>query len=306
VRLSWSCVLSVFADPSSVTLRAFGWLYEHHPRTAIANLSQLVAPVCVIKSQRTQLTHGYWKDLLNILALATVDQFDVYPAPFLHLPRGRYSSNRSVGPSKMTRAERRSNMTPEERDALLTAKNGKAQSHARELRVKSAADAHALLLSRLSDPRFRALYIAVARLFANELVGQTALMRKAEALPGGEERNQISREVSLGNNNSSPPPQRTTAQDYDYDVAAAATGTRSPCAPSHSRYTARVESAGSIAGSLRRSYGTCPGTGCTFSVCDSVPFFPFHTNNADTSSGCPALTAAAATASTPTPSTAAA
>jgi len=190
------CVTS-FADPSSVTIRAFGWLYEHHPRTAIANLSQLAAPVCVIKSQPTQLTHGYWKDLLNILALATVDQFGVYPAPFLHVPRGRYSGNRSVGPSKMTHAERRSNMTPEERDALLTAKNEKAKAHARELRVKSAADAHALLLSRLSEPRFCALYIAVARLFANELVGQTALMRKAEALPGGEERNRISREVSL-------------------------------------------------------------------------------------------------------------
>jgi len=61
----------------------------------------------------------------------------------------------------------------------------------------SAADAHALLLSRLSEPRFRALYIAVARLFANELVGQTALMRKAESLPGGGERNRIAREVSL-------------------------------------------------------------------------------------------------------------
>src|SRR5712691_7781743 len=108
-----------FADPSSVTLRAFGWLYEHHPHTAIPKLSQLVAPVCVIKSQPTQLTHDYWKDFLNILALATVDQFDVYPALFLYVPRGRYSSNRSVGPSMMMCAERRSNMTPEERDALL-------------------------------------------------------------------------------------------------------------------------------------------------------------------------------------------
>jgi len=97
----------------------------------------------------------------------------------------------------MTRAERRSNMTPEERDALLAAKNEKAKSHARELRVKSAADAHALLLSRLSESRFRALYIAVASLFANEPVGQAALMRNAEALPGGEERNQSLREVSL-------------------------------------------------------------------------------------------------------------
>src|SRR5258707_2956077 len=67
VRLSWSCALPVLLTSSSVTLRAFGWLYEHHPRTAIANLSLLVAPVCVIKSQPTQLTHGYCKHLLNIL-----------------------------------------------------------------------------------------------------------------------------------------------------------------------------------------------------------------------------------------------
>ena len=189
------CV-TTFVDSSSITLRAFGWLYEHHPRTAIANLSQLVAPVCKIKSKPTRLTHGYWKDLLNILALATLEQFDVHPAPFLHVPRGRYSTG-SVGPSKMTRAERHSSMTPEERDALLAAKNEKAKAQARELRVKSAADAHARLLSRLSDPRFRALYIAVARLFANELVGQAALMREAEALPDGEERKRISRKVSL-------------------------------------------------------------------------------------------------------------
>jgi len=187
-----------FVDSSSIKLRAFGWLYEHHPRTAIANLSQLVAPVCVIKSQPTKLTHGYWKDLVNILALATVDQFDVYPAPFLHVPRGRDSSDRSSGPRKMTRAERRSNTTPEARDALLAAKNEKSKAQARERRVKSAADAHALLLSRLGEPRFRALYIAVARLFANELVGQAALMRQAEALPNdGEERKRISRGVSL-------------------------------------------------------------------------------------------------------------
>jgi hypothetical protein len=177
--------------------RAFGWLYEHHPRTAIANLSQLVAPVCVIKSKHTQLSHGYWKDLLNILALATVEQFGVHPAPFLHVPRGRYHSSRSVGPRKMTSNERRSTTTPEEVDALLAAKNQKAKALARDLRVKFAAEAHTLLLSKLSDPRFRALYIAVARLFADELVGQTALMRRAEALSDGEERKRILREVSL-------------------------------------------------------------------------------------------------------------
>jgi Domain of unknown function (DUF2828) len=177
--------------------RAFGWLYEHHPRTAVANLSQLVAPVCAIKSKRTQLPHGYWKDLLNILALATVEQFGVHPAPFLHVPRGRYRSDRSVGPSKMTSDERRSATTLEEFNDLLKAKNRKAKALAQDRRVRIAADAYTLLLSKLSEPRFRALYVAVARLFADELVGQAALMRRVEALPDGEERNRILREVSL-------------------------------------------------------------------------------------------------------------
>jgi Domain of unknown function (DUF2828) len=177
--------------------RAFGWLYEHHPRTAIANLSQLVSPVCVVKSKRSRLSHGYWKDLLNILALATVEQFGLHWAPFLHVPRGRYHSSRSVGPSKMTPNERRSATTPEEVDALLAAKNQKAKTLARDRRAKFAADAHTLLLSKLSEPRFRALYIAVARLFSDKLVGQAALMRRAEALSDGEERKRILREVSL-------------------------------------------------------------------------------------------------------------
>ena len=188
--------------------KAFGWLYENHPRTAISNLSQLVAPVCVIKSESrtrssTQMPHGYWKDLLNILALAALEQFDVPRPEFLHGCRGRSHKYqmRSTGPSKMTRAERRATKTtrPEEHHALLAAKNQKAKTMARDRRVKRAADAHASILAALSRPRFRALYIAVARLFAAELVGQAALMRRAETLSDGqeEEHNRILREVSL-------------------------------------------------------------------------------------------------------------
>jgi hypothetical protein len=100
----------------------------------------------------------------------------------------------------MTRAERHATTkTPEERNALLAAKNQNAKTMARDRRVKRAADAHASILAALSRARFRALYIAVARLFAAELVGQTALMRRAETLSDGqeEEQNRILRDVSL-------------------------------------------------------------------------------------------------------------
>lgn len=143
------------------------------------------------------MPHGYWKDLLNILALAALEQFDVLRSEFL---RGcRKYHIRSAGPSKMTRDERRAAKTPEERHALREAKNQSAKTAALDRRVKRAADAHASIVAALSKARFRALYIAVARLFAAELVGQAALMRRAETLSDGqeEERNRILRDVSL-------------------------------------------------------------------------------------------------------------
>lgn len=143
------------------------------------------------------MSHGYWKDLLNILALATLEQFDVHPAPFLHAPRGRFHRKQSMGPKKLTPAERRAAKTPEKINALIVSRNQMAQTAARDRRVNLAADTHALLLVRLSEPRFRALYVAVARLFADELVGQAALMRRAEALSDGEERRRILNKASL-------------------------------------------------------------------------------------------------------------
>jgi hypothetical protein len=147
------------------------------------------------------MPHGYWKDILNILALAVLEQFDVRRSEFLHGCRGRTHKHqiKSTGPSKRTRAERRATKTPEEHNALLAAKNQKAKTMARDRRVKRAADTNASILAALSKARFRALYIAVARLFTAELVGQAALMRRAETLSDGQEEEKIKilRDVSL-------------------------------------------------------------------------------------------------------------
>ncbi|KAI0260691.1 hypothetical protein BC834DRAFT_973285 [Gloeopeniophorella convolvens] len=178
--------------------RAFGWLYEHHPRTAIANLSQLVAPVCKSKGQQHLVPHGYWKDLLNILALATLEQFDAQPARFLHVPRGwQYVDKSASGPPTLTTAERASAPTEEEFEALLASRNRKIKVIARERRTKLAADTHALLLAKLYEPRYRALYIVVARHFADNLAEQTELVRQAEKIPAGGERKHIFQKVSL-------------------------------------------------------------------------------------------------------------
>ncbi|KAF8993016.1 hypothetical protein BDQ17DRAFT_1392732 [Cyathus striatus] len=98
--------------------RAFGWLYDNHPRTAISNLHLLVEP-------QDRRSHGYWKDLLNILCLATRRELHDADPTFLD----EY---------KIWRSEQR-------------------------------AGVYDQLVRRLNDPKYRALYIAIARLFAERL-----------------------------------------------------------------------------------------------------------------------------------------
>jgi Domain of unknown function (DUF2828) len=71
--------------------RAFGWLYDNHPRTAIQNLHLVVAPVCTRPKVDVGAAHGYWKDLLNIVTLACLDQLSTMhePATYLHTPRDK-------------------------------------------------------------------------------------------------------------------------------------------------------------------------------------------------------------------------
>jgi hypothetical protein len=112
--------------------RAWGWLYRNHPRTAIENLRVLVDPLIERKlkekksknskgreddseeyvmdmddpSEESQMTpqgmsHGYWKDLLNLLLLAAEEQLSSCTKEFsaLHPPptprnRGHVRSKR--------------------------------------------------------------------------------------------------------------------------------------------------------------------------------------------------------------------
>lgn len=146
-------VLSPFY-PLLTLSRAFGWLYEHHPRTAIANLHMLVDPVCPVVGQEThRASHGYWKDLLNILALAVVGELGLNSSNFLHRPRRSRKRNR--GWTSHT-GKRKNNQ-----DRFLSRK---------ERRPLIAERRHDALVRKLEDPKFRALYVGVARLFAGRLV----------------------------------------------------------------------------------------------------------------------------------------
>ncbi|KAF9226942.1 hypothetical protein BS17DRAFT_800848 [Gyrodon lividus] len=166
--------------------RAFGWLFENHPRTAIVNLRCLVDPMCSRPSRKSGrkrrqfMSHGYWKDLLNILALATVDE--LYPKAPLD-PRSNFLHNYYDGKS---------------RPAFKNNQEQEGWSRAR--RVERFVNAHDRLTRKFLDKRYLALYVAVARLFAVHLTKDFATLTKIAALPSDadkKERMQLMHALSL-------------------------------------------------------------------------------------------------------------
>ncbi|KAK0210775.1 hypothetical protein DFS33DRAFT_1371136 [Desarmillaria ectypa] len=179
--------------------RAFGWLFDNHPRTAISNLHLLYEPVCFnakIKND-TGRAHGYWKDLLNILALATVGELGSSESTFLHRgsraapaeQQGRgYRSGRRPPPNKCAKSKARQD--PEEHNKV-------SQRRAQEARVSAGLERYEALTSKLKDPKYRALYIAVARLFATHLCTDISLLTQSESIPAVAYRLSLLRQLSL-------------------------------------------------------------------------------------------------------------
>ena len=147
--------------------RCAGWLATYHPRTLIANLRWLSRPVIAKKLEKKDLNkeemvivepapdssnptafdvgngvaHGYWKDLLNILALSANDKLSVLANP---------------------------------KDVLNVEREGKgasvSQEEASEKRHQLRDDRHQAILNILEDkPVHCALHLSVARLFAEQL-----------------------------------------------------------------------------------------------------------------------------------------
>jgi len=172
--------------------RAFGWLYDNHPRTAISNLHLLVEPVSVVPKKKNRvMPHGYWKDLLNILALATVGELsDIREASkFLHCPRmpftyGRNKKSKTIG-------------TPASRIEASLKESQKAKVKAEARRHAKAVENQRRLEKRLSEPKFRALYITVARLFAEQLLKDVKILSDVDSLQPGEDRIAFLKKISL-------------------------------------------------------------------------------------------------------------
>ncbi|CCM05803.1 uncharacterized protein FIBRA_08037 [Fibroporia radiculosa] len=157
----------------------FGWLYKHHPRTAISNLSMLVVPVCPHKKKRElSFAHGYWKDLLNILALATTDELESSNATFLHYPRQPFCHRN-------------------ERGKKAGGNEQVDEMKAKAKRVRMAEERHEILVKRLKDPKYRALFIAVARLFSAQLIADMNVMWESIHLTPEADRIALYKKISL-------------------------------------------------------------------------------------------------------------
>ncbi|KAL0572463.1 hypothetical protein V5O48_009503 [Marasmius crinis-equi] len=166
--------------------RAFGWLYKHHPRTAILNLPMLVTPCCRDKARpNVRRPHGYWKDLLNVLALATTDGLHSYRPPFLHPPRMKQSRLDDSGQRKA-------------RENSGSGTNEEQKANAKERRARQAEEKYANLVTKLEDKKYRALYVAVARLFSEQLLKDLRLLVEIQGLdPTDTRARELTREISL-------------------------------------------------------------------------------------------------------------
>ncbi len=194
--------------------RAFGWLLRYHPRTAIANLDQLVEPVIerppkkqkkeekeveeedwmelgkkdvqenVEEELRMGFSHGYYKDLLNILLLASADQLTDPSSCFTVLKTERPNWTYSDGKGKRMTSGRMVSMLMKKKEKKEKTKDSVSKLTKRQKRAlrTSPPETHAQLKSKKvqatydalnknlnTSPVFRALFVAVARIFALKL-----------------------------------------------------------------------------------------------------------------------------------------
>lgn len=161
------------------TYKCFGWLAQNHPVTLLTNLQWLSRPVIekkvgekkerededdmvLVEAEKDEndpsrfdvkngVAHGYWKDLLNVLALAVEGKLDVLadPRDVLNIEQAGKKSERVWDTTK-----------------------------AKQLRKDTKATRHAAAVKAFEDHSFyRALHLTVARLFADQLKSDLALLR---------------------------------------------------------------------------------------------------------------------------------
>ncbi|KAL9935499.1 hypothetical protein V8E36_005847 [Tilletia maclaganii] len=188
--------------------RCWAWLFRTHPRTALSNLDRVVEPLSEQprrkgkgkgkavedqdggepekkKEYKRFKSHGYWKDLLNLLVLAVKGQLDDPEPEFLNGVRLPWTLPKDQRPKAWRRNMEESIKVP---ITKLNALDQRARDAGVSRRQQEAQERFEVLERALAArPAVRALYIAVARLFADRLLRDIELMERVKAMPAEEE-----------------------------------------------------------------------------------------------------------------------
>ncbi|ORZ02978.1 hypothetical protein BCR43DRAFT_482508 [Syncephalastrum racemosum] len=183
---------------------AFMWLLKHHPQTALRNLSLLVSDAVEVPKKQKKSTseqekeweiidtekqaiyksHGYWKDLANILTIYANDEVDGPQGESgqfkaLNWPRQPFKGNSSKRARAQSRVfysklktlpeEEKANKLAERRKTVHE-RHEKLKADQREATMRRRAEQHARINKILSsDKTYQALHATVARMFATQL-----------------------------------------------------------------------------------------------------------------------------------------
>jgi hypothetical protein len=157
--------------------KAFGWLAENHPLTLLTNLPWLVRPIIAKKASKAEdaeaiddfemiqaddgkahdvhfgMSHGYWKDLLNLVVFAANDQLSAAADPVSLI--NQRADDSVEGKRKRDWVQ-------------VTAKASRQQ--------KKKEQNERVQTKLKEDAFYRALHFTVARLFAEQLKEDKALL----------------------------------------------------------------------------------------------------------------------------------
>lgn len=183
---------------------AWSWLYDNHPRTAIVNLHLLCEPVCTIKKKKKEGAlgaHGYWKDILNILALATNGQLGQKYPKFLHNFVEKTEEKKTKAPIRRGKRKAPGSTTdhPESDTPKIPVEenNARQKELAQARKITLADERFSLLELAVKQPKYRALYIATARLFAAQLITDISTLYRAMDMKESKDRRVQLRQISL-------------------------------------------------------------------------------------------------------------
>ncbi|KAG5289964.1 DUF2828 domain-containing protein [Histoplasma ohiense] len=192
-----------------------GWLGKHHPRTLLLNLKWLYKPVVkkdakeregdkqviVGKVEKAEggdgmevddydvthgSSHGYWKDLLNVLVLSAEDKLDMSDPDQVLLRDHRIPKNSDGSQPQKAKRGGQARRHGGRGRAKVSQEGGKKTPFDLELEQKAASKAakaqrHEHILNRLAtDPFHRALHLTVARLFAEQLRKDMILLESSK------------------------------------------------------------------------------------------------------------------------------